>query len=134
MSKSKSSKAKLRTVRRTVKYLAELPRNSKSVYHVLQSAPDGVFRAISNAALNAREGDIYIKPEYKHLFAHHRKHFDILCDNHIPLAHKRQLLLQSGGALPIVVPLIGTVLGSLGAEFISRLFDNSKKEQKTEDE
>ena len=31
------------------------------------------------------------------------------------------LILQKGGALPIVVPLLATVLGSLVEEFISRI-------------
>ena len=30
-------------------------------------------------------------------------------------------MLQQAGAVPIIVPLLGTVLGLIGGEFISRL-------------
>lgn len=120
-SKQRKRKNQTRTVKRTIKYLASAP-DSNVVRAVLEKAPDGVIRAISNAALNAREGEVQIPPHLKHLFRHHNKHFDILTDYRQPLANKRRLILQQGGALPIVVPLLATVLGSIGGEFISRLF------------
>ena len=80
-----------------------------------------MIRAIANAALNAREGDVTLKPSELSLFRKHRQHFDILTDRQIPLDRKRELLLQRGGALPIIVPLLSAALGALGAEFISSL-------------
>ena len=66
-------------------------------------------------------------PRLKRLFKAHNKPFDLLTDPRIPLAAKRRLLTsrQQGGALPFVVPLLATVLGSLGGEFIFRLFSRS---------
>jgi len=110
-----------KAISRTVKYLHVAP-NSDIVQAVLKKAPKGVIRAISNAALNAREGDVHIPPCYLNLFKNHRHHFDILTDSQIPIERKRELLTQRGGALPIVVPLLATVLTSLGSEFISRIF------------
>lgn len=119
----KKNKAKI--LRQTIKYLAVCPHN-KIVKQILQTAPESVIRAISNAALNAREGEVFVPPQYKSLFARHHKHFDILTDRRRPLQHKRRLLVQHGGALPIVVPLIATVLGSIGGEFISRIFKKNE--------
>ena len=114
--KSKTDKI----VKRTIKYLAISP-DSDIVQQTIQKAPKGVIRAIANAALNAREGDVTLKPSELSLFRKHRQHFDILTDRQIPLDRKRELLLQRGGALPIIVPLLSSALGALGAEFISSL-------------
>lgn len=115
----KKNKAKI--LRQTIKCLAVCPHN-KIVRQILQTAPESVIRAIFNAALNAREEELFVPPKYKSLFARHHKHFDILTDRRRPLQHKRRLLVQHGGALPIVVPLIATVLGSIGGEFMSGIF------------
>ena len=120
-SQQRKKRNQTKVVKRTIKYLASAP-DSNVVRAVLDKAPDGVYRAISNAALNARQGEVHVAPRLKHLFRHHSKHFDILTDSRRPLAYKRRLILQQGGALPIIVPLLATVLGSLGGEFISRIF------------
>ena len=114
--KSKTNKI----VKRTIKYLSVAP-DIDIVQQTIQKAPKGVIRAIANAALNAREGDVTLKPHEKSLFRKHRQHIDTLIDRQVPLDRKRELLLQRGGALPVVVPLITSVLATLGSEFISRL-------------
>ena len=107
-------------VKRTIKYLAIAP-DADIVQQTIQKAPKGVISAIANAALIAREGDVTLSPSQLSLFRKHRHHFDILTDRQIPIDRKREILLQRGGALPIIVPLLASVLGSLGAEFISSL-------------
>ena len=52
---------------------------------VLQKAPDGVIRAICNAALNAREGDVLIPFHLKHIFAKYHRHIHRLTDRRCPL-------------------------------------------------
>lgn len=109
-----------KAVKRTIKYIAVAP-DSDIVQQVIKKAPNGVIRAIANAAVNAREGDVRIPPQHINLFKQHRGHFDLLTDRQISLDRKREILQQRGGALPIIIPLLSSVLGSLGAEFISRL-------------
>jgi hypothetical protein len=66
---------------------------------------------------------VHVPEEYLDLFRNHRHHFDVLADPQVSITRKRDLITQQrGGFLPLVVPLIATVLGSLGAEFISRAF------------
>jgi hypothetical protein len=113
-------KNKTQVIKRTVKYLSVSP-DQIIVRNILQKAPDGVIRAICNAALNARSGEVYVPPHLKAEFRKHNRHFDFLTNRGRSLKHKRRLLIQKGGALPIVVPLLATVLGSIGSEFISRL-------------
>ena len=127
MGKSNKNKKKTKyykntqTIKRTIKFLSTSP-DSDIVQLVLKKAFNGVIRAILNAALNASRGDVAILHRYLDSFRHHRHHFDILSNNQVPLEQKRALLVQRGGFLPLVAPLIATVLGSIGGEFISRIF------------
>ena len=122
MEKSQQRKSnKQKVVKRTVKFLSVAP-DSKIAKAVLKKAPDAVIRAISNAALNGRQGAVAVPPQLKPLFRHHTHHFDYLIDRIRPIALKRRLILQTGGAFPIIFPLLATFLGSIGGEFISKLF------------
>ena len=138
MAKSRKSLAHYKTVKHTVKYLSHAPDIS-AVLAVLKGAPNGVIEAISNAALNARQGDVQLTPAQKKLFRAHAESFDILTDRRRSIAEKRQHLLshkrnaslQEGGAFPIaalVVPLLTSVIGSIGSEFISRFISRPSGE------
>ena len=114
-------------IKRTIKFLASGPDNNV-VLATLEKAPVGVIRGVCNAAVNARQGEVQIPAHLKPLFRQHSDHIDILIDRQQLLEFKRQLLTSGvgndkhqRGALPIVVNLLATVLGSLGGEFISRI-------------
>ena len=123
MNKKRYNQSKI--IKRTIKFLSIAP-DSEVVRTVLQKAPDGVIRAICNAALNARECDVRIPPRLKYIFAKFHRHIHRLTDRRCPLVEKRRLLVQRGGVLPIIAPLIATVLGSIGEEFISLLFHKNE--------
>ena len=123
-------KNQTKLIKRTIKFLASGP-DTDVVRATLEKAPVGVIRGVCNAAVNASQGEVQISAHLKPLFREHSDLIDILTDRQQPLEFKRQLLIssgggvadggkrQKGGALPIVVPLLATVLGSLGGEFIS---------------
>lgn len=111
-------------VKRTIKFLSVV-QDPKVVCLVLLRAPAPVVYAICNAALNAREGDVHIPSHLKHLFAKYHRHISRLNYHHCPLTEKRRPLVQREGFLPIVAPLLATVLGSIGGKFISRIFRNN---------
>ena len=119
-SKLKRQSNKLKEVKRTIKFLSVAP-DLQVAKAVLQKAPKEVITAISNAALNARQGAVDIPPHLIPFFRHHNHHFDWLCDRRQSIPSKRHLIPQKGGALPIIVLLLATVLGSIGRKFISRL-------------
>ena len=119
-SKLKRQTNKLKEVKRTIKFCSVAP-DLKFAKAVLQKVPKEVITAISNAALNARQGAMDIPPHMIPLCRHHNHHFDWLCDRRQSIPSKRHLILQKGGTLPIIVPLLARVLGSIGGEFISRL-------------
>ena len=122
-------KNKIKLIEQTIKFLASGP-DINVVRSTLEKAPVGVIRGVCNAAVNARQGEVQVPAHLKPLFRQHSDHIDLLIDRQQPLEYKRKLLIsggagdgkrQKGGALPIVVPILATVLGSLGGEFISRI-------------
>ena len=52
----------------------------------------------------------------------HKLHFDYLCVRRKSIPFKLQLIFQKNCALPIIVPLLATMLGSIDVEFILRIF------------
>ena len=122
-------KNQTKLIKRTIKFLASGP-DINVVRSTLKNSPVGVIRGVCNSAVNARQGEVQIPAHLKPLFRQHSDHIDILIDRQQPLEFKKQLLIsggggggkrQKGGALPIVVPLLATVLGTMGEEFISRI-------------
>ena len=120
-SKLRKKSNKRKVVKGTVKFLSVAP-DLEVARAVLQKAPEAVIQAISNVAVNARQGNVAVPPHLKPLFRHQNHHFDFLIDRRRPIEPKRRLILQMGGALPLIVPLITTVYGKIGGEFNSRLF------------
>ena len=120
ISKLKRKSNKLKVVKRTIKFLSVAP-DLEVVRAVIKKALNAVIGAISNGALNSRQGAVHIPPQLIPLFRHHNHHFDYLVDRIKSIPSKRHLILQKGGALPIIAPLWATVLSSIGGEFISRL-------------
>ena len=120
-SKFKRTSNKLKVIQRTIKFLSVAP-DLEVVKTVIKNSVIGV---ISNGALNSRQGAVHIPTHLIPLFRRHIKHFDYLVDRKKSIPSKRHLILQKGGALPIIAPLLATVLGSIGGEFISRLMSNN---------
>ena len=115
----RKKKNQTKLIKRTIKFLASGP-DINVVRATLEKAPVGVIRGVCNAAVNARQGEVQIPAHLRPLFRQHSDHLDLLIDRQQPLEFKRQLLIsggggdgkrQRGGALPIVVPLLATVLG-----------------------
>ena len=88
-------------------------------------APEAVIQAISIATVIARQSAVGVLPYLKPIFRNHNHHFEFFIDRRKPIALNRRMILQKDGALRIVVPLLATVLGSIGGEFISRLFQKT---------
>ena len=120
-SKLKRKYNKLKVVKNTIKFLSVAP-DLEVVRAVIKNALNAVIGAISNGALNCFQDAVHIPPQLVPLFRHHNYHFDYLVDRKTSIPSKRHLILQKGGAHPIIAPLLATVFGSISGEFISRLF------------
>ena len=73
---------------------------------VIKKAPNAVIGAISNEALNCRQGAVHITPQLLPLFRHHYHHFNYLIHRRKSIPSKRHLILQKGGAVPIIAPFL----------------------------
>ena len=122
---SKYTKPNYKVVKRTIKFLSTSP-DLKIVRAILRKSPDAVICAICNASVNARQGEVVLPPSLKQLFSRYHRHFDRLADPRYPIDRKRAICIQKGGLLPIIPALLATVLGSLGSEFISRIFKQNE--------
>ena len=83
---------KLKVVKRTMKFLFVAP-DLEVVKTVLKTAPNAVNGAISNGALNCRQGAVHIPPHLIPLFRRYIKHFDYLVDHKKSIPSKRHLIL-----------------------------------------
>ena len=122
---SKNNKPNYKVVKRTIKFLSTLP-DLKILRAILKTSSDKVICAICNASINARQGKVVLTPTLKQLFSRYYHHFDVFSDPRYPIERKRAICIQQGGLLPIIPALLGTVLGSLGREFISRIFKKNE--------
>ena len=82
MNKTRYNQSKI--IERTIKFSSIAP-DTEVVRKVIQKAPDGVFRSICTAALNAREGDVRITPHLKYIYAKFHRHIHHLTDRRYPL-------------------------------------------------
>ena len=76
-SKLKRKSNKLKAVKRTIKFLSVAP-DLEVVRAVIMKSPNAVIGAISNGALNCRQGAVHIPPQLLPLFRHNNHHFDYL--------------------------------------------------------
>ena len=118
--KLKRKSNKLKVIKRPIKFLSIAP-DFEVERTIIKKSPNAVIGAISNGALNCRQGAVHIQSHLILLFRPHNKHFDYLDDRKKSISSKQYLIHQKCGALPIVSPLLATVLGSINEEFISRL-------------
>ena len=77
--KLKLTSNKLKVVKRTIKIISVAP-DLEVARTVIKKAPNAVIGAISNGALNCRQGAVDIRPHLIPLFKRHIKHFDYLVD------------------------------------------------------
>ena len=127
--KRTSSNKNHHIIKRTIKFIACSP-GTDIERHILKRAPDGEIKAIANAALNVREGDIAITSVQQLLFSNKQKIFDQLVDKNKCSIFKRNLILrQKGGAFPLIVPILQSALLGLGSAFITRLFNSNSSNE-----
>ena len=74
-SKLRRKSNKLKVVKRTIKFLTVAPE-LEVIRAVIKKAPNEVIGAISNGALNCRQGAVHIPLHLIPFFRRHIKHFD----------------------------------------------------------
>jgi len=110
---------KSKALKRTVKYLS-MSKDPQINRLIIRRCPDGVFKALSNAALNAARGQVKLQSRQKKLFAKHRNWFTRMCDVRVPIKTKRMITLQSGnGLFAAIIPiLLSAIFSTIGTQFL----------------
>ena len=131
ISKSKSNKVckELNTDKHIITFLSHSPAN-KITKAIFVDSPDGVIRAIANAALNLQQNpDVKLNNATRNLFSTYSRSCGIITDHKISIENKRKHLTQKGGAFPFLGPLHGSALLSIGSGFISRIFNRRENNE-----
>jgi hypothetical protein len=107
--------------KRFVKLIACCP-NRQTRRALVRTAPDGAIKGICNAALNvANNPSIKLSPADRSKLARHKKLFNQLLNRKISVRHKKAALLQTGGAIGAIIPLVlSALINTLGSVFFKR--------------
>ena len=101
--------------KRFIKLIATCPNNNIR-RALVKLAPEGTIKGICNAALNvARNPNIKLFPATRTKLARHRNQFNKLLSKKGSIHQKRHTILQKGGFLPILAPILSTILGAVGS-------------------
>lgn len=111
-------------VKHAIKWLADKPHPTV-VKTYFKTAPTGVIKGVINAAANIQRGNgITLSPAQKKFFGRHRRVINFLSDRKVPFEKKKRAFQRGGFPFAAVaIPILSTVLGSLGAEFLPRLIN-----------
>ena len=116
---SKLSGISKTTAKRFVKLIA-ICKDPALLKVLLQKSPDLVIKLICNAALNASQGDVHLTSSQKKLFTKNKTLFGKLLSPNLSLKAKRQIIIQRGGAFPLIPIIVSTVLSALGSAFLPK--------------
>ena len=105
--------AKSPAIKRAFKLLSVCrdPRVRKSI---IAHSPDALVKTICNAALNVERGEVVLNKKQKAELGKYRSQIAKLTSRSIPIAKKRKILNQKGGAFPIIPILLSAALSTLG--------------------
>ena len=105
--------AKSPAIKRAFKLLAVCrdPRVRKSI---ITHSPDALIKTICNAALNVERGEIVLTKKQKEALRKYKSQINKLTSRTIPVAKKRKILNQKGGAFPIIPLILSAALSALG--------------------
>ncbi|CAG2102052.1 unnamed protein product [Medioppia subpectinata] len=98
-----------------LRYATKKPTGSRRRILKDLGAEKTVYNALQELAHNTLSGVIPLNPKQKKLLQPHRKTLENLCDckNRKSIKKRKQLILQSGGFLPIVLSALAGVLPTL---------------------
>ena len=97
---------------RLFKIILEIKNKSARDYLLKNTYCDPVFRALVELARNSQ--NLPLNREQKRKLKRHRKLLtELVSAENKPIRKKKQLYIQSGGALNILIPALATIISSL---------------------
>ncbi len=98
-----------------LKVVSRLPDKSRKIVLNDLSEDQTVYDALSEIAHNTIKGNVKLKKSQSKKLKHHSNVLKQLCclKNKKNIQKRKKLVVQSGGFLPILIPSIAALLGSL---------------------
>lgn len=102
-----------------LKFLSEC-ESKKCACSVLRTAPPEVIKSICNAALNVQQNKkLHLSDKQRKFFRTHKRKINTLTSGSKSIEQQRKVL-QSGGAFPLLGPLLSIALPALGSLLFAR--------------
>ena len=114
--------AKTKKLKRTKAYLKFLSEceSKKCACSVLRNAPPEVIKSICNAALNVQQNKLlHLSEKQRKFFRAHNRKINTLTNASKTIDQQRKVL-QTGGAFPLLAPLLSIALPALGSLLFAR--------------
>lgn len=97
--------------------LSRLPYKCRQ--KMINDAPKEVIDSVGECCLNIIKGNVHLTKAQKQQLRSRKRHIRLLSSKQVPLAAKKKIINQKGGALlglllkPLLGPIIGSVLSDL---------------------
>ena len=93
--------------------LALVSAKPKVRHLILKSLDGATIRILAQIAANLLHGNIPLDTHQKRKLRKFRRLLAILRNKYTSLEHKRRALIQHGGFLPFLIPIISSIAGAL---------------------
>lgn len=80
---------------------------------ILKSLDGATIRILAQLAANILHGNIPLSPQQKRRLSKFKRLLAILRNKYTSLEHKRRALIQNGGFLPFLIPIVSSIAGAL---------------------
>ena len=80
---------------------------------ILKSLDNGTIHILSQLAANIVHGNIPLDAQQRRKIRKFKRVISFLQDKYTPNAVKREALVQQGGFLPILLPIVSSIAGAL---------------------
>jgi hypothetical protein len=81
---------------------------------LIQTASKDVIETVCECCLNVLKGTIPLSKHQKKCLAKHRHVLRQMVQKKIPIRQKKKMLVQHGGFLPILGPMLAPLIGTIG--------------------
>jgi len=108
-------------VGRNCGFLKSVAKSSKSQRRkLINGASADNIKAVAEIALNTLRGNVHLTPAQKTKLKRYKLKLRHLANKRLSAKHKKKLLVQNGGVLPLLVAPILSLIGGLAGKAIGR--------------
>jgi len=80
---------------------------------LLSSVDDDIIKLLSEMSFNFLRGNLATSPNQLHRLRKHKQTLRMMANKKVPLYKKRSTLIQRGGFLPLLLPVVANAVGGI---------------------